>query len=130
MAQNDKASRQIPPRIPLRDFFRNPERAAYTISPQGRYLAWLAPFEQRMNLFVRDRHTGEEWRVTAETERDIHAYAWVNEHTLVYLRDTGGDENFRLALVDLRRQEPPRWITPEGSGRVSWTHWRSSPIRR
>jgi dipeptidyl aminopeptidase/acylaminoacyl peptidase len=114
MAQNDKASRQIPPRIPLRDFFRNPERAAYTISPQGRYLAWLAPFEQRMNLFVRDRHTGEEWRVTAETERDIHAYAWVNEHTLVYLRDTGGDENFRLALVDLRRQEPPRWITPEG----------------
>lgn len=103
-----------PPRIPLRDFFRNPERAAYTVSPTGRYLAWLAPVHQRMNLFVMDRLTGEERQLTAETERDIHHYEWVSDELLLYMRDTGGDENFRLALVDVRGTTPARWVTPEG----------------
>ncbi|GBD06572.1 Dipeptidyl aminopeptidase BIII [bacterium HR21] len=103
-----------PPRIPLRDFFRNPERAAYTISPDGRYLAWLAPFERRMNLFVQDRYTGREYRLTAERDRDLHAYDWVSDRLLLFLRDQGGDENFRLALVDAAGEIPLRWVTPEG----------------
>lgn len=103
-----------PPRIPLRDFFRNPERAAYTISPDGRFLAWLAPFERRLNLFVLDRDTGEERQVTAERDRDLHAYAWVSDRVLLFLRDQGGDENFRLGRVDLTDRSSPRWITPEG----------------
>ena len=103
-----------PPRIPLRDFFRNPERAAYTISPDGRYLAWLAPFERRMNLFVLDRQTGQERQLTAERDRDLHGYVWVSDRYLLFLRDQGGDENFRLALVDATGEAPPQWITPEG----------------
>lgn len=102
------------PRLPLRDFFRNPERAAYTLSPDGRYLAWLAPVEQRMNLFVLDRHTGEEHRLTAETARDIAWYSWVSDTLILYSRDVGGDENYRLALVDVAKRQPPHWITPEG----------------
>ncbi|MEN3026690.1 MAG: S9 family peptidase [Chlorobiota bacterium] len=104
-----------PPRIPLHDFFRNPERAAYAVSPTGRYLAWLAPVERRMNLFVLDRQTGEERQLTAETERDIASYEWVSDRLLLYSRDTGGDENYRLALVDAEGREQPRWITPEGA---------------
>ncbi len=102
------------PRLPLRDFFRNPERAAYSLSPDGRYLAWLAPVEQRMNLFVLDRYTGEERQLTAETTRDIAFYHWVSDTLILYGRDVGGDENYRLALVDVLERRPPRWITPEG----------------
>ncbi|MCS7169997.1 MAG: prolyl oligopeptidase family serine peptidase, partial [Candidatus Kapabacteria bacterium] len=104
-----------PPRIPLRDFFRNPERAAFTVSPDGNYLAWLAPVQHRMNLFVLNRRTGEECQLTEETERDISAYEWANNHLLLYARDTGGDENFRLALVDAAARVPPWWVTPEGA---------------
>jgi dipeptidyl aminopeptidase/acylaminoacyl peptidase len=103
-----------PPRIPLRDFFRNPERAAYTVSPDGHYLAWLAPVERRMNLFVLDRLHGTVRQLTHEVERDIHAYEWVSERLLLYMRDKGGDENFCLALVDAEGQMSPRWVTPEG----------------
>ena len=41
------------PRIPLRDFFRNPVETGFRISPDGRFIAWLAPYERRLNVFVR-----------------------------------------------------------------------------
>ncbi len=103
-----------PPRIPLQDFFRNPERAAYTLSPDGRYIAWLAPVQRRMNLFVHDRHTGEEYQLTAETERDIASYEWTSNTLILYSRDVGGDENYRLASVDVAARNSLRWVTPEG----------------
>ena len=39
--------------IPLTDFFRNPEAAHYTISPDGEHIAFLKPCENRLNVYVR-----------------------------------------------------------------------------
>lgn len=97
-------------RIPLRDFFRNPEQTAFAISPDGRYLAWLAPWERRLNVFVRPVAGGEALRVTAETARDIGGYFWKGER-IVYVKDFGGDENFHVVTVD-RTGGEPRDLTP------------------
>ena len=32
----------------MRDFFRNPEQTAFQVSPDGRYISWLAPYERRL----------------------------------------------------------------------------------
>jgi dipeptidyl aminopeptidase/acylaminoacyl peptidase len=98
-------------RIPLEDFFRKPERAGVDLSPSGRYLSWLAPWERRMNLFVRDLETGEERRLTSVKERDLAGTLWADDEHLVYARDTGGDENFRLYAVH-RGGGPERDLTP------------------
>ncbi len=84
----------------LQDFFRNPEKAGFAISPDGTYLSWMAPFEKRMNVFVRPLAGGPETRVTSETARDISSYFWKGNRIL-YLKDFGGDENFHLVSVDL-----------------------------
>ena len=97
-------------RIPLRDFFRNPEQTAFAISPDGRYLAWLAPWERRLNVFVRPVAGGEALRVTAETARDIGGYFWKGER-IVYVKDFGGDENFHVVTVD-RTGGDARDLTP------------------
>ncbi len=97
-------------RIPMRDFFRNPEQTAFQISPDGRYLSWLAPWERRLNVFVRPVAGGEAVRVTAETARDIGGYAWKGER-LVYVKDFGGDENFHVVSVS-RSGGEPRDLTP------------------
>ena len=39
--------------IPLTDFFRNPATADYTISPDGEHIAFLKPWENRLNVYVR-----------------------------------------------------------------------------
>jgi len=92
--------------IPLEDFFRKPERVAVRLSPRGDRLAWLAPWERRLNLFVRDLESGETRRVTAARERDLGGYTWVNNSRLVYVQDSGGDENFRLHAVGYEGSNP------------------------
>jgi dipeptidyl aminopeptidase/acylaminoacyl peptidase len=87
--------------IPMRDFFRNTDQSAHQISPDGRYLSWLAPYERRMNVFVRPFAGGEARRVTAETARSIAGYGWKGER-IVYVKDFGGDENFHVVSVDLK----------------------------
>lgn len=86
-------------RIPLEDFFRKPERTAVRISPDGTHLGWLAPWERRLNVHVRDLRTGEERRVTHATARDVLGWLWASGDRLVYAQDSGGDENYRLYAV-------------------------------
>ena len=87
--------------IPLEDFFKNPEKSRYQISPDGNYFSFLAPYESRMNIFVQERGKDEAERLTSETDRDISGYFWPNSNQILYLKDNGGDENFRLYGVNI-----------------------------
>ena len=90
--------------VPLRDFFKNPEQASHQISPDGNWIAYLAPHERRLNIFVRPAKGGEARRLTAETARDIAGFAWKGNDRLVYAKDFGGDENFHIVSVDREGQ--------------------------
>jgi dipeptidyl aminopeptidase/acylaminoacyl peptidase len=87
--------------IPLEDFFKNPEQTRFQISPDGKYVSYMAPYEKRMNIFVREVGKDSAVRLTSETDRDIAGYFWKNPTRLVYLKDTGGDENFKLYGVNV-----------------------------
>ena len=89
------------PIIPLEDFFKNPEKDNYEISPDGKYFSYLAPFENRMNLFVEEIGNDSAIQITWETDRDIAAYTWANNTRILYLKDTGGDENYHLYGVNI-----------------------------
>lgn len=86
--------------IPVRDFFRNPEKTSYQISPDGNYLSYLAPYENRLNIFVENLSTGEINRSTESLNRDIYGYAWKGNNRLIYIQDEGGDENYKLFATD------------------------------
>ena len=87
--------------IPLEDFFKNPEKSRYQISPDGKYFSFMAPYERRMNIFVQEIGKDSAVRLTSETDRDIAGYFWKNPTRIVFLKDTGGDENYRLYGVDV-----------------------------
>ncbi|MFH1223110.1 MAG: S9 family peptidase [Pseudomonadota bacterium] len=82
--------------IPIKDLFKNPENASYEISPNGKKLAWLAPYKTRMNILVDGK------RITDVTDRDIASYMWKGNDYIVYSRDFGGDENYQLFSVNLK----------------------------
>lgn len=86
--------------IPLKDFFKNPEKTGYSISPNGKYIAYLAPYESRLNIFVREVSSDNPVRITNVTARDISGFFWGNDNTILYARDKDGDENFHLFSVD------------------------------
>ena len=89
--------------IPRDALFGNPERANVQISPDGKYLSWVAAVDGVMNVWVAPADdVGKAHAVTADKARGIRQYFWSYlPDTLLYLRDTGGDENFHLFAVDL-----------------------------
>ncbi|MBT4703874.1 MAG: S9 family peptidase [Flavobacteriales bacterium] len=95
----------IAPTIELEDFFKNPERTSYQISPDGSHYSYLAPYENRRNIFVENIETGETKRITSQTDRDIAGYFWANNEQLIFMRDDGGDEFWYLVATDVSSGE-------------------------
>lgn len=83
--------------------FGNPERSIVQISPDGKYLSWVAPVDGVLNVWVAPADDpGKARAVTSDTARGIRNYSWSYQpDTLLYLRDSGGDEDFHLFAVDL-----------------------------
>ncbi len=88
------------PLIALEDFFRNPLKSQYKISPDGLFYSWLAPIDGRMNLFIQNISTKEITQLTTISDRDIAGYMWGNSNTILFLKDNGGDENFVIYSVN------------------------------
>ncbi|MDD7233853.1 MAG: S9 family peptidase [Bacteroidales bacterium] len=87
--------------LPLEDFFRNSSQSGYQISPDGRHFSFVAPYEDRMNLFIRAIGSTESQQITFETERSIAGYMWADNERLLFMKDTAGDENYRLYGVNI-----------------------------
>lgn len=83
--------------------FGNPERRSVELAPDGKHVAWLAPLNGVMNLWVAPvDKLDQALPVTEEQTRPIRQYLWAftSKH-LVYLQDSGGDENYHVFRVDL-----------------------------
>ena len=101
----------IPPLVPLEDFFRNSEITGFSISPDGKRLAYIKPVERRMNVFVRDIKTGEERQLTTEKDRDVAGFFWKGNDRIIFMKDSGGDENYHVWIVPISGDDP-RNLTP------------------
>ncbi|MEM1029226.1 MAG: S9 family peptidase [Myxococcota bacterium] len=93
--------------------FGNPERAHVRISPDGRWLSFLAPDEGVLNVWVAPADDLEAARpVTRDRKRGVRVFFWTyTGNHLVYLQDKEGDENWRAYAVDLDADEV-RDLTP------------------
>ena len=106
--------------IPRSILFGNPERTSPLLSPDGTRLAWIAPHEGILNVWVAPvRAVSDEavdWSaarvVTDDRDRGIRRFAWAHDgRHLLYMQDTGGDENWRLHDVNLETMQR-RDLTP------------------
>lgn len=113
--------------LPIEDFFRQPEKTRYSISPDGKHFSWLQPWKEgkgRMNVMVADIDSPDEGRrITGVTERDIGDYGWVSDHHIMYATDSGGDENFHLYLKDINDDKEPVDVTPFKGVRAMVADW-------
>ncbi len=89
------------PLIERSKFFGNPSRAGGQISPDGRWLSWLAPRDGVLNIWAAPRSDPGNGRpLTDEKVRPIRSYFWSPDSaTVLYVNDQGGDENFKLYSV-------------------------------
>ncbi len=86
------------PKIAVEEFFKNPEKFSWRISPDGEYASYLSPHNGHTNVFVQKITDSVGIPVTNDTVRNIYRYQWKGNR-IIYLQDVGGDENFQLFSV-------------------------------
>jgi dipeptidyl aminopeptidase/acylaminoacyl peptidase len=87
--------------IPRKILFGNPDKGSPEVAPDGRRLAHLAPVDDVLNVWVGELEGDGARPVTEDTDRGIRTYRWAeDDRHLLYLQDTGGDENWRIHVVD------------------------------
>jgi dipeptidyl aminopeptidase/acylaminoacyl peptidase len=103
--------------LPRRLIFRDPERSVVRISPDGARIAFRAPIDGVLNLWVAPIDQVDEARaITAVTDRNLGPWiVWMRDNRhVVFFREVEGDENWRAWRVDLQTVDV-RPLTP-GSG--------------
>jgi len=94
------------PLIPTSVFFMNPDDANFIVSPDGQHLAFLRPWEYRLNIHLQRVGDAEVRRLTSSTNQDISRFAWTDDTSLILLQDSAGDGNDHLFRVGLDGEEP------------------------
>lgn len=105
--------------IPRDHLFGNPTKAAGRISPDGKWLSWLAPSNDVLNVWLAPVDNPDAAKVmTSATDRPIRQYFWSpDSQSLLYIQDKGGDENFLLYRIDLETGKETT-LTPFENTRV------------
>jgi dipeptidyl aminopeptidase/acylaminoacyl peptidase len=99
--------------IPRSAIFGNPTKAQGLISPDGKWISWLAPREGVLNIWVAPvGDPGNAKPLTEEKVRPIRQHSWSRDSkTILFVNDRAGDENFLLYGVspqggELRKYTP------------------------
>ncbi len=103
----------LPPLISREILFGNPERISPKLSPDGKYLAYIAPDEKNiLQVWLRTIGHSDDRILTADKKRGIRVFFWTyNPDQLIYTQDSDGDENFHLYSVDIK-SNTVRNLTP------------------
>jgi dipeptidyl aminopeptidase/acylaminoacyl peptidase len=104
LAAGTPAGAELPPLIPRKVLFGNPVKASPQISPDGKYLSYLAPDDKDvLQVWVQTVGKDDARKVTADKKRGIRTHFWTYApDTLLYMQDHEGDENFHIYAVNVQ----------------------------
>ncbi len=96
-------SATLPPIIDRELLFGDPEISGAQLSPNGKYIAFLKPWKETRNIWV--KQTADPFSsarlMTTETARPVAGFLWTRDGKyIVYVKDNAGDENFNVYAVD------------------------------
>lgn len=92
--------------IPRSVLFGNPERVAPELSPDGGTIAYLAPVDGVLNLWLMDASGDNPRQLTSDEDRGITQFQWAeNGRHILYLQDEAGEENTHVYRITVETGE-------------------------
>ena len=105
--------------IPRATFFGNPTKAQGLVSPDGKWISWIAPRDGVLNIWVAPAGDPAKAKpLTEEKVRPIRQHFWArNSKQILFINDRGGDENYLLYGV-----------SPEGGAVKNYTPFQKTRV--
>ncbi len=100
--ESDRADELIPRTV----LFGNPERIGPQLSPDGEQIAYIAPIDSVLNLWVMNTDGSEPRQLTYDTNRGVTNYFWAeNGEDILYMQDQAGEENTHVYRLNVETEE-------------------------
>ncbi|HPJ63874.1 S9 family peptidase, partial [Lentimicrobium sp.] len=112
LAQESK----LPPLLDRELFFDNPEISGGQLSPDGKFISFVKPYNGVMNIWVKtlEEPFASARPLTADKQRPVRSYFWSRDGKyILYVQDKGGDENFNIYAVNPSEKAPVGAEVPE-----------------
>ena len=99
--------------IPRALLFGNPAKSDPQVSPDGKYLSYLAPDDKNvLQIWVRTLFGQDDRQLTSEQKRGTRHYTWAyDSQHLIFAREADGDENWQIHVIDIT-SKTVRNLTP------------------
>jgi len=92
--------------IPRSVLFGNPERMGPQLSPDGEQIAYIAPVDSVLNLWVMNADGSEARQLTYDTNRGVTNYFWAESGIdILYMQDQAGEENTHVYRLNVETEE-------------------------
>ncbi len=93
-------------KIPVETLFKNPIKTAPELSPDGTKIAFLAPINNVLNIWIQNSNEEKACPLTTQEERDIHNFYFAldNKHIL-FMQDNCGNENYHIFSINTETGE-------------------------
>ncbi|QKG57079.1 S9 family peptidase [Hymenobacter sp. BRD128] len=104
--------------VPLIDrelLFGDPEVSGAQLSPDGKFLSFIKPYNGTRNIWVKglSEPFAKARPMTNDQARPVRSYSWSRDgRYLLYAQDKGGDENFNIYAVDPAAALPAGQVVP------------------
>jgi len=96
------ACKQHARQIAIIDFFKTPEKVAYRISPDGKYLSYLKPFKDKQNIFIQSLADGKVQMATSFADYSVRGdYYWTYNNEIVFFQDNIASDEIKMFALDV-----------------------------
>jgi dipeptidyl aminopeptidase/acylaminoacyl peptidase len=96
------ACKQKAAEIPISDFFKTPDKSAFKISPDGKYISYLKPYKDKQNLFIQSLADGTERMATSFTDYSVRGdYFWTYNNQIAFFQDIIAIDEYKLYALDV-----------------------------
>ena len=96
-------------------FFGNPRLSGGQLSPDGKFISFMKPYQGIMNVWVKEfAEPFEKARPLTDSKRPLYGYSWTEDGKyILFVKDSAGDENMNLFAVDPNAKPAEGEATPE-----------------
>jgi dipeptidyl aminopeptidase/acylaminoacyl peptidase len=99
--------------IPVRYFFKTPDKSFFKISPDGKYITYLKPYKEKQNLFILSLTDGKERMATSFADYSVRDYFWTYNNHLVFSQDRIALDEYRMYALDINTLKLTTLISQE-----------------